>query len=49
MVTGTGSDGVSVSPDGKTVYNTGVTGFDIATGAIVYGSFGVSEARMEWA
>ena len=44
VVTGTGSDGVSVSPDGKTVYNTGVTGFDIATGAMVYGSFGVSGA-----
>jgi PEP-CTERM motif len=44
VVTTTGSDGVTVSPDGKTVYNTGVTGFDIATGNIVYGSFSVPEA-----
>jgi hypothetical protein len=44
VVVDTGSDGLTVSPDGKTVYNTGVTGFDIATGAIVYGSFSVPEA-----
>ncbi len=44
VVTSAGSDGVTVSPDGKTVYNTGVTGFDIATGTQVYGSFGVSGA-----
>jgi hypothetical protein len=44
VVTSAGSDGVTVSPDGKTVYNTGVTGFDIATGAVVYGTFGVSDA-----
>jgi hypothetical protein len=44
VVTTTSSDGVTVSPDGKTVYNTGVTGFDIATGNIVYGTFGVPEA-----
>ncbi len=44
VVTSSGSDGVTVSPDGKTVYNTGVTGFDIATGAVVYGTFSVSGA-----
>jgi hypothetical protein len=48
VVTSAGSDGVTVSPDGKSVYNTGVTGFDIATGAVVYGTFGVPEA-VEWA
>jgi hypothetical protein len=44
IVTSTGSDGVTVSPDGKTVYNTGVTGFDIATGTQVFGTFIVQGA-----
>jgi hypothetical protein len=44
VVTSASSDGVTVSPDGKTVYNTGVTGYDIATGNVVYGTFGVPEA-----
>ena len=44
VVTSAGSDGVTVSPDGKTVYSTGVTGFDIATGAVVFSTFGVPEA-----
>ena len=38
------SDGVTVSPDGKTVYTTGVAGYDIATGTQVYGPFLVSGA-----
>ena len=39
-----GGDGITVSPDGKTVYNTGITGYDIATGTIVYGPHFVSGA-----
>jgi hypothetical protein len=44
VVTSNTSDGVTVSPDGKTVYNTNVAGYDIATGTQVYGTFGVSGA-----
>jgi len=36
LITSTGSDGVTASPDGTTVYNTGVTGFSFATGAITF-------------
>jgi hypothetical protein len=43
VVTSAGSDGVTVSPDGKTVYTTGIAGYDIATGTLVY-SASVPEA-----
>jgi hypothetical protein len=36
LITSTGSDGVTVSPDGATVYNTSVTGFSFATGVITF-------------
>ena len=39
VVTNNSSDGVTVSPDGTTVYTTGVAGYNIATGALVYGPF----------
>lgn len=35
-------DGVSVSPDGKTVYTNIVNGYDIATGSQVFGPVGIS-------
>jgi hypothetical protein len=38
------SDGVSVSPDGKTVYTSTGAGYDIATGNLVYGPFPVGGA-----
>jgi hypothetical protein len=38
------SDGVTISPDGKTVYTSEVAGYNIATGAKVYGTFNVSGA-----
>jgi hypothetical protein len=41
VVTGNGSDGVTVSPDGKTVYTSGVAGYNIATGAQTYATVGV--------
>jgi hypothetical protein len=44
VVTTANSDGVTVSPDGKTVYTTGVAGFDIATGTQVYGPFPIAGA-----
>jgi hypothetical protein len=41
VVTSADSDGVTVSPDGKTVYDTRVARYDIATGTLVYGPFSV--------
>jgi hypothetical protein len=38
------SDGVTVSPDGKTVYTHRVAGYDIATGALKYGPVSVNGA-----
>lgn len=45
IVSGVNVDGVSVSPDGKTVYGAGgfqVFGWDIATGNLVYSSGGIT-------
>jgi hypothetical protein len=41
VINGVGSDGVTVSPDGTTVYNTAVAGYNIATGLQTYGPVSV--------
>jgi PEP-CTERM motif len=44
VVVGAGPDGLTVSPDGSTVYTNAVTGYSIATGAVVFPTLSVSGA-----
>ncbi len=39
---GVGSDGLTISPDGSTVYTTAVAGYNIATGALVFPTLDVA-------
>jgi len=41
-VTGVGSDGLTVSPDGTTVFTTAVAGYSIATGALLFSPLAVA-------
>lgn len=47
VVTGNGSDGVTVSPDGTIVYTYAIAGYKISDGSLVYGPFSVPDSSQD--